>query len=348
MKTLKIYLTSWIVLLMLCSLCCAVEYENRGDGFWWRGDTAYTRFKVKVQRFDSRGCPFWATEFRYRPEYSQSNRRKESSHLTRIVDTMTRVAEQRSEYAEVARIMEASGLSSTFRDAFNNQPLTYNREYLQQASSGSAYAPLNPGTQTTTSLSIRRHSDSVAALNEYSAAVKRQQESVPPAMDGLFQLSGLQENLTAEMARTAQLSDVISRMATLYERTLGNHVSVTQTETTLVPEPPGSTVPQPRQSPDYVANSLAQIIDRKCINCHTSEMQPVQIGESEVNVIEKTKTQIFPDGVILTVAYKDLTDTQRRVILDAVESGLMPVNGALTDSEIAMFKLENIERMLKN
>ena len=317
-------------------------YVPRG-GFFWKDGTAYLRKTVRVRTVDRRGCIRWVSQFRYIPQFKKLANVAPEDEATLIVQEVTRIAKQRARYGNITRLLEASGMSQALYGAFDSTPFTYGRE-LTQGYAAPSYAN-DYGSRVTTSIDIRNHRDSVAALNMFNDGLERSQGISADALDGARDLAQLESEQSATVQQMAIMQSTIDRMAQLVENTQERSARLTKTQE--IRGPTGVHYERAPAAPGNDGGNLRRgvdmVIDQNCIGCHNSAVQPVRVDGAEVDVMEHSASDLFPRGVDLT-RFWDWTRAQKDKALEAVTAGRMPPDRKLDAASIAMFELERIQQ----
>ena len=312
------------------------------DGFFWKDGTAYLRKTVRVRTVDRRGCIRWVNQFRYIPQFTRQSIVAPEDEASLIVREVTRIAKQRARYGNITRLLEASGMSQALYGAFDSTPFTYGQA---QGYAAPGYDVDNYGSRTTSSIDIRNHRDSVAALNMFNDGLARSQDISGDALDGARDLAQLESEQSATVQQMAIMQSTIDRMAQLVENTQERSARLTKTQE--IRGPTGVHYERAPAAPGNDGGNLRRgvdmVIDQNCIGCHNSAVQPVRVDGAEVDVMEHSASDLFPRGVDLT-RFWDWTRAQKDKALEAVTAGRMPPDRKLDAASIAMFELERIQQ----
>lgn len=295
---------SWLIVAMFVSfpvVANASGYVFR-DGYYWDGNTAYTR--VAVGKYWDGRC--WCPTYQYHKHHVREvvvAKVHEPFDEEQQIRELIRLKKKQLEMAHVQAMARELGLS----DGIQTSGIASNYGYQIQ----STYQKVPLAQQGSTQYGYSYSQQYIAAednrilLNQLGNALKGIQQIQGQALSGVIDVTKLQQEGAKEVA-------LIQAAAQLVASTK----SVETIQTTATPVH-GGVSPQPQLPSQYAA--AQSVADSRCITCHGSE-----------------KTE---GGLNLT-DYSLLSREQRWKIVDRVtreDDKRMPPDGELPTVEISAF-----------
>lgn len=301
-ETLWAWLIAGVLALLLCSAASADSYVFR-DGFYWLGNTAYTRVAVG-KYWDGRcWCPKYAYHRHHVREVVVAKVQEPFDEEAQIRE-LIRLKKKQLEMQHVQAMARELGLSN----GTEFSAVTGSTGYAYQVHSTYQKVPL--AQQGTTQYGYSYAQQYIAAednrilLNQLGNALKGIQQIQGQALSGVIDVTKLQQEGAKEVA-------LIQAAAQLVASTK----SVETTTTVATPVQPGAAATV--QTDNYA--TVHSVIDSRCINCHGGEKI-----EGGLNLSD----------------YGSLSREQRWKIVDRVtrdDDKRMPPGGVLPSAEISAF-----------
>lgn len=266
-----------LALLMVCGTTLADSYTFR-DGYYWLGDTAYTR--VVVGRYWDGRC--WCPKYAYHRHHVREvvvAKVHEPFDEEAQIRELIKIKKKQLEMAHVQAMARELGLSDGLQLQGN-----IGGNYPYQVTSTYQKVPL--AQQGSTSYGYTYAQQYIAAednkilLNQLGNALKGIQQVQGQVLSGVIDVTKLQQEGAKEVA-------LIQAAAQLVASTK----SVETTTTVATPVNPGSS-----QQPDKFA-AVHSVIDSRCIKCHGGEKTEGGLDLSDYSALSREQRWKIVDRV---------------------------------------------------
>lgn len=295
------------------------------DGYWWRGEDAYTLRRTRVYRGYGSCSYYYRNSFykvpvivKEKPVYREKTVEKISYKDPDWREKALELAKDRDEQKAFLEVMKALGYNGEAAPGYNPQAANSFRYGLTQTEY--AYAPKQGnsvfGYGVRDLSELYSNLDVNVAFQQASRAQQAAQQTAEKGLGGMLAAIEKQNEGKNYYVKAQAVQAILNALDT-EQRVTKTKIDYSGPAANL----PGATVS---------ASGLQAVMRQHCFKCHSPSGENGVLGR---------KSGLFPQGVDLT-QYASYSPDQKKRVVETVVSGEMPQGGTLTAQEKTLFSLD--------